>query len=218
MQAKHPGKSISADVVEPSSELIQNFKALVAKTPNLENITFNWHTMTSSEYENQVKDKKEAKRFDFIHMIQMLYYVEDYSATIKFFHSLLKQKGKLLIIHESANSGWEILWKTYKEALCSNTISAYQSAGDIKVHLENLGLKYEEHDIPNTLDITECFIEGNETGQLLLDFMTDKPYFYEKTPPDLRAGILDLMRNKCSTERDGRIIFNGNLTALLIHP
>lgn len=30
----------------------------------------------------------------------MLYYVDDYVAVIKFFHSLLREKGRLMIIHE----------------------------------------------------------------------------------------------------------------------
>ncbi|XP_006636378.1 histamine N-methyltransferase-like [Lepisosteus oculatus] len=216
LQSVHLEKTITADIVEPSKELTQTFKALVAKTPNLKNIRFTWNTMTCAEYEQRVKETKDDKRFDFIHMIQMLYYVSDYAATIKFFHSLLREKGKLLIIHEAAGSGWELLWKTYKEALCTNKISQYLSAGDIKIHLENLGLKYEEHEIPNTLDITECFMKGNETGELLLDFMTEKNHFYKTTPPDLREGILELLRNKCSKEKDGRIIFNSNLSALFI--
>ena len=31
----------------------------------------------------------------------MLYYVDDYAATIKFFHSLLKTNGRILIVHEA---------------------------------------------------------------------------------------------------------------------
>lgn len=36
-----------------------------------------------------------------IYPLQMLYYMDDYVAVIKFFHSLLREKGRLMIIHEA---------------------------------------------------------------------------------------------------------------------
>ncbi|XP_064183659.1 histamine N-methyltransferase-like [Anguilla rostrata] len=218
LQTKVPGTSINADVLEPSHELNENFKALVAKTPNLQKLSFNWHSMTCAEYETMVKNKKETKRFDLVHMIQMLFYVTDLKATVKFFHSLLRDKGKLLIIHEAASSGWNTLWKTYKEELCKRSLSDYLSAGDIKDRLQELGLKYEEHALHNTVDITMCFDKADEMGEKLLDFMTDQVHFHQSLNADVRAGILDLLQNKCSTKKDGRIMFDCSLTALLVYP
>lgn len=217
LQSKVPGTSINVDVVEPSHELNENFKALVAKTPNLQKIPFTWHPMTCAEYETMVKDKKEAKRFDLVHMIQMLYYVTDLKATIKFFQSLLREKGKLLIIHEAASSGWNTLWKTYQKELCTKSIREYLSAGDIKNCVQELGLKFEEYSLPNTVDITKCFNKEDDMGEKLLDFMTDQVHFYQSLNADIRAGILDLLQNKCSTKKDGKIMFDCTLTALLIY-
>ncbi|XP_012994564.1 histamine N-methyltransferase [Esox lucius] len=217
MKSKLPATPLSADIVEPSIELSDHFKALVRRTPSLQKIPFSWHTMTCEDYEKQVKEKGNMKRFDFIHMIQMLYYVNDYPRTIQFFHSLLKDNSKLLIVHEAETSGWDTLWKTYRDELCTKTISDYKSAGDIKVHLDQLGLKYDEHLIPRTLDITACFTKGDDMGELLLDFMTEQDHFYQSLTPELQAGILDLLRNRCSTEIDGRILFDNSLTCLLVH-
>ncbi|KAJ8255291.1 hypothetical protein GJAV_G00203210 [Gymnothorax javanicus] len=217
LQSKVPGASISADAVEPSNELNEKFKALVARSPNLQKIPFTWHPVTSDEYETMFKNKKETKRFDFVDMIQMLYYVSDLKATIKFFHSLLRERGKILIIHEAANSGWNILWKIYEEQLCKKSISKYLSAGEIKTTLQKLGLKYEEYTLPNSCDITMCFNKEDEMGENLLDFMTDQVHFHQSLTADIRAGILDLLQNKCSTKKDGRIMFDCSLTALLIH-
>lgn len=217
LQSKLPATALTADIVEPSFHLTDNFKALVEKTPSLQKIPFSWHTVTCGEYEKQVKDKREIKRFDFIHMIQMLYYVDDYPGTIKFFHNLLKENSKLLIVHEAAGSGWDTLWKTYRKELCTKSISDYLSAGDIKVHLERLELQYDEHLIPNTLDITDCFTTGDEMGELLLDFMTEQDHFHQSLTPDLRASILDLLRNRCSTEKEGRILFDCSMSCLLVY-
>ena len=46
--------------------------ALVAKTTNLQKVQFAWHIMRSEDYEKQVKAKGDVKKFDFIHMIQVL--------------------------------------------------------------------------------------------------------------------------------------------------
>ncbi|XP_061464880.1 histamine N-methyltransferase isoform X3 [Rhineura floridana] len=98
LQAKYPGVVIHNDVVEPSAEQIIAYKERVANTSNLENITFTWHKETSLEYESRMKASKEMRKWNFIHMIQMLYYVQDIPATIRFFHSLLEPGAKLLII------------------------------------------------------------------------------------------------------------------------
>ncbi|KAF7659966.1 hypothetical protein LDENG_00290330 [Lucifuga dentata] len=64
------------------------------------------------------------------------------------------------------------------KVLCTKYINGDVSAGNVLSHVKNLGLKYEEYIISNSFDITDCFTEGNETGELLLDFITDQEYFH----------------------------------------
>ena len=116
-----------------------------------------------------------------------------------------------------ANGGWDILWKTYRKTLCTNSISDYLSAGDVKVHLDNLGLKYEEFVVPHAYDITDCFDLNSQPGELMLDFMTEQEHFHRSLTPEIRKGILDLLRSKCSTEKEGKVMFNSNLSCLLVH-
>jgi len=47
---------------------------LVNQAPDLQNVSFIWHQLTSSEYKQQVKEKGTHKKFDFIHMIQVMKY------------------------------------------------------------------------------------------------------------------------------------------------
>ncbi|XP_071353206.1 histamine N-methyltransferase A-like [Trachinotus anak] len=217
LQSTFPALPITADIVEGSSVLSDNFKALVAKTTNLQKIQFAWHVMNSEDYEKQVKAKTDMKKFDFIHMIQMIYYVDNLAETIKFYHSLLKDNGRLMIIIETANGGWDTLWKTYKKELCVDAITEYRSSAEVIACLRSQGLKYEEHIIHNTFDITECFNPSSTTGERLLNFMTAKDHFYQSFTPEIRAGMLDLLRNKCSTEKDGRVFFNSSLSCILIN-
>ncbi|XP_059199676.1 histamine N-methyltransferase A-like [Centropristis striata] len=216
LQSTVPAVPITADIVEGSSALTDNFKALVAKTTNLQKIPFAWHIMHSEDYEKHVK-AKGVKKFDFIHMIQMIYYVDDLAESIKFHHSLLKKNGRLMIIIETAHGGWDTLWKTYKKDLCVHAITEYRSSAEVISCLKSQGLKYEEHVITNAFDISECFNPSSQTGQRLLNFMTAKDNFYQSFTSETRAGILDLLKNKCSTQRDGGVFFNSNLSCILVH-
>uniref|UniRef100_A0A4W3HRZ7 Histamine N-methyltransferase n=1 Tax=Callorhinchus milii TaxID=7868 RepID=A0A4W3HRZ7_CALMI len=178
IQSKHPGLSIHNEVVEPSPDQMSSYKALVTeKSQELKDISFTWNQMTSEEYEKQVKQRNECKKFDFIHMIQMLYYVANVAATIKFFRSLLDTNGKLLIIMNS--SGWNSLKKTFKSHL-----PGYDQLLFIPNLLDEMRVKYQCYEFFSDLDITECFMEGNENGELLLEFLTDVKDFSKTRKPE----------------------------------
>lgn len=190
---------------------------LVAQKPDLDYIKFTWNKMTASEFEEHWKVKKITKKADFIHMIQMLYYVKDPGATISFFQSLLDKNGKLIIMLVSGESGWGKLWQTYRKQLCNTEISQCVTAGDIKSILDSKGVSYQSYELPSQMDITECFTEGDERGELLLDFLTEVLDFSKTVSPELKAGVLELLRHPdCSVESNGKVIFNNNLGVIVI--
>ncbi|XP_027957123.1 histamine N-methyltransferase isoform X2 [Eumetopias jubatus] len=173
VQIQYPGIHINNEVVEPSAEQIAKYKELVAKTSNLENIKFAWHKETSSEYQNRIIEKKEFQKWDFIHMIQMLYYVKDIPATLKFFHSLLATNAKMLIILVSGISGWDKLWKKYgsrlpQDDLCQSVCK--QKGNDLitegkKKHQMAKGSDWENSlDFSHFLKNTKKVRQGNEPG------------------------------------------------------
>ncbi|KAM8933778.1 histamine N-methyltransferase [Pelodytes ibericus] len=217
IQTAYPGVRINNDVVEPSAEQILSYKERVAKTSGLDNITFNWHKQSSCEFESQVNTEKQHKKYDFIHMIQMLYYVKDVQSTMKFFISCLAPNGKLLIILVSGNSGWSTLWKKYGSRLPLNDLCLYITAGDIQDMLTSAGAKYTSYDLRSDMDITECFVEGDRNGELLLDFLTETCDFKKTAPSDLREQILqDLKSPGCSSTTDGKVVFNNNLSVIVV--
>uniref|UniRef100_A0A671XV34 Histamine N-methyltransferase n=1 Tax=Sparus aurata TaxID=8175 RepID=A0A671XV34_SPAAU len=173
LRLKHPGVTVDNEVVEPSGQQLHNYRVLVSKKPELDWVQFHWNKMTAAEFEAQWKEKKMSKKVDFIHMIQMLYYVKDPGATVSFFQSLLDKNGKLVIILVSGESGWGKLWKTHRRQLCNTEISQCVTTGDIKSFLDSEGVSYQSYILPSQLDITECFTVGDEKGELLLDFLTE---------------------------------------------
>ncbi|KAM4698381.1 histamine N-methyltransferase A-like [Rhinophrynus dorsalis] len=217
IQARYPGVFINNNVVEPSAEQMFSYKERVAKSPDLKNISFFWHKKTSREFELQVNEAKEHKKYDFIHMIQMLYYVKDVPATLKFFRSCLAPNGKLLIILVSGFSGWSTLWKKYGHRLPLNDMCLYITAGDIADMLSSMGATYTTYELQSDMDITECFVEGDKNGELLLDFLTETCEFTKNAPADLREQIIqDLKSPGCSSAKDGKIIFNNNLSVIVV--
>lgn len=136
---------------------------------------------------------------------------------MSFFISLDHSTFAFCFLYNPANSGWDILWKTYKKELCVGSITEYRSSGEIISCLKDQSLTFEEHPVPNSFDITECFDRSSVTGERLLSFMTGTEHFYESFSPEVRAGILDILRNKCSTEKDSRVFFNSNLTCIFVH-
>ncbi|XP_074071172.1 histamine N-methyltransferase [Macrotis lagotis] len=217
VQALHPRSHINNEVIEPSAEQIAKYKERVATASNLKNIKFAWHQETSSEYQNRITEKKELQKWNFIHMIQMLYYVKDIPATLKYFHSLLDTKGKILIILVSGISGWDKLWKKYGSRLPQNDLCLYVSSSDITQILETLEIKYECFDLLSSMDISDCFVEGNENGELLLDFLTETCQFSKTAPPDLKAEIIeDLQRPGFSVKEKGKILFHNHLSFIVV--
>ncbi|TRY98319.1 hypothetical protein DNTS_031702 [Danionella cerebrum] len=219
LHQKHPNVKIDNKVVEPSDEMLHKYKVRVSETPGLDHVDFTWNKMTASEFEEHWKEKQSGKKMDFIHMIQMLYYVKDPKATVSFFRSLLDKEGRLLIILVSGESGWGRLWTTFREQLCNSDFSPCVTTGDIKTFLDTESIPYKNYELLSQMDITECFIEGDQVGELLLDFLTEVIEFSKSAPEHLKKGVLDLLRHpECSREVDGRIIFNNNLEVLVIEP
>ncbi|XP_022049351.2 histamine N-methyltransferase-like [Acanthochromis polyacanthus] len=217
LRQKHPGVTVDNEVVEPSSQQLHNYRVSVSQKKELDYITFTWNKMTASEFEAHWKEKKMTKKADFIHMIQMLYYVKDPAATISFFQSLLDKNGKLLIILVSGESGWGKLWRTYRHQLCNPDISQCVTTEDIKNILDSKGVRYQNYELPSQMDITECFTEGDEKGELLLDFLTEVLNFSKTASPELKAGVLELLRHpECSVESNGKVIFNNNLGVIVM--
>lgn len=91
------------------------------------------------------------------------------------------------------------------------------TTGDIKSSLDSKGVKYQSFELPSQMDITECFTQGDEKGELLLDFLTETVEFSKTAPPELRAEVMDLLRHPdCSMESNGRVMFNNNLGVIVL--
>lgn len=117
----------------------------------------------------------------------------------------------------SDKNGLETLWTTYSYELNDNKCGKNYSGSDVFSIVQSLGLEYEEYTIPFNIDITKCFDPDSQNGERLLSALTEKDHFYQEFTPEVRESMLDFLMNKCSTEKDGKILFNNHLSCILVH-
>ncbi|XP_078538592.1 histamine N-methyltransferase A-like isoform X1 [Lissotriton helveticus] len=217
LQAQCPGVQVNAHVVEPSSVRLSKYQELVTKTSHLGNIHFTWNEMTVEEYQSEMEDKKEQIKYDFIHMIQVLYYVKDIKKTINYFRNCLAPGGNLLIILISGNSGPATLWKNYGQFYPKDYTISTCTSWDVKTILDEQKVNFEYYHLPSEIDISECFVQGSRDGELLLDFITRTIDFYKVAPYDRVVKLLDILKQQdCSDEKDGKILFKNHNEAIVI--
>ncbi|PIO33843.1 hypothetical protein AB205_0118690 [Aquarana catesbeiana] len=190
--------------------------ANLSKMPDLRGVSFTWHEKITAQYRQDAKQNNEFKKFDLIHMIQMVYYTTPIKETLDFFISCLSPGGKLIITLITGDCGWSKLYKRHKwlsqEEYCMDLCSE-----DITGILDTISVRYETHDIDSYFNITECFVEGSDVGGMLLDAVTEKLHFAETAPADIKAKIMeDLQSPEFSIRRDGKILLDTRIKAIVV--
>ncbi|KAJ0066213.1 hypothetical protein NL108_004120 [Boleophthalmus pectinirostris] len=217
LHLKHPWARLDYETVEPSRHQLRKFRETVNQNSHFDFVKFTWNEMTDTEFEEHWKQKNITKKVDFIHMVEMLYYVKDPEAAINFFHSLLDKNGKLLIILADEVCSQVRVSKVVQGQLCQEYHpSSALSIEVIKSLLDARGVVYESYQLLSTVDITDCFTEGHETGELLLDFLTKVQDFSKRASPELRREVMTVLRD-CSVEKDGRVMANDSHSVLIIN-
>ncbi|XP_068187750.1 histamine N-methyltransferase-like [Antennarius striatus] len=201
LHQKYPEMTVDNVVIEPTPQQLNNYKDLVSQSPGLDYIKFNWNKMTAEEFEKQWKEKKMTEKADLILMFEMLYFVKDPGATVNFFHSLLKKNGQLLITLVSEKSSVVKIQNDF----CDHP-EVRRSTANIKPFLDSKGLSYRCYELPAQLDITKCFIEGDEEGEMMIDFLTQVLHFSKTASPKQRAGFMEFLRSpEVSVKSNGKV-------------
>lgn len=87
-------------------------------------------------------------------------------------------------------SGWEKLWKKYGFRLSRDDFCQYVIFFDFAQILDDLGIKYECYDFVFIMDIIDCFIDGNENGDLFWDFLIEICNFSKIVLLDFKVEIM----------------------------
>ncbi|XP_078593000.1 histamine N-methyltransferase-like [Branchiostoma floridae x Branchiostoma japonicum] len=203
--------SVYNRAVEPSAEMLRDFKAMVQQDTILGTVKFDWRQQTAEEYFSD----SDGMKFDLAHAVQVLYHVDDHHATLRNMWEQLDDGGHLfaLLLSDKRGMGrlFHEIWKWFPHG-DDRLMTSLRSSGDVTRSLESSGISYviaeDEHDV----NLAECYKEDSEAGRMILDFLTQTSNVYAH--PKMRSAVLEYCLRHSSSV-DGKILFKVGSAAIM---
>ncbi|XP_078659798.1 histamine N-methyltransferase-like [Branchiostoma floridae x Branchiostoma belcheri] len=190
--------SVYNRVVEPSEEMIGRYKTLVREDRSLGAVKCDWRQQTAEEY----FQTKENTKFHLVHGIHVLYTVEDMHATLRNMWEQVADGGYMMVAMESDKSDlgklYHKMWGEFGQG--DRLKTPFRTSGDVRQWFDASGVSYVTAEFGYNIDVTECFKEESEEGQLVLEFFTYTPFVSKE--PEIRSAALQHIRSKSSVVDD----------------
>lgn len=210
-------------IVEPSSCLLDEFKAKVSSLPPLlqqitESISFEWHQKTFREFHEETAEKN---RFQLIHFYHSIYYLDvEYALRSCFEEHLTTDSGVILCLVQAEDSYFALVSHKFKGKLsCGSEDMAFRTDQELVAIAEKHGWKYsvplkEQFEI----NVTSCLAEEpTERGDLLIDFLTQQQNFRATAEPDLYHSVIEFIDSLTFTKENGDKFVQGRSAAVIIY-
>ena len=196
-RALEPNKFSCAEYEANVSAIIENSPASYEIIPQ-----------TFSEYRNSVSN--ESVKFDLIHFIQSLYYVDLESAIWYCMVEKLKEYGRLVcLVGDKDSFTNKILTKQAKNKTMTKvnddllTSEGLEISNEIVKFAKKYGWHYVIYSVNLQLDVTDVFFPDSVEGNLLLDFLTNTENYRCNVSALELNETLDYIK-QLSFERNGR--------------
>lgn len=165
--------------LEPDESSQDSFQVQTQDIPNVEIIL---HGITFEEF---LRTRQDNEKYDLVVLAHVLYYFPDISSVLQDSLGLLRENGKVLVLHQSARGVPEIqkvllpkLRGNTNNMLCSDTV---------ELALNTMQLKYVREDVDAYLDISEM-VKKSEDGIAVMSFCLEA---------DHREASDDTIENSC---------------------
>jgi len=210
-------------VVEPSSFLLEKFKASVACLPNsltdLAQVSFEWKQMTFQEYKQlcSIQDKGTWPSFHFIHFVHSIYYMDAADTLVTCFEQQLGQTGAIFCLVQTERSYFAKVQKKFKGRLTfgSEDMVVYTEEDLAKIAAQK-GWKYEVIRQEFAIDVSLCFGEPSEQGDLLFDWLTHQKEFRATADQGLIQEVMDFFEEVMDANESGGKFLKGEMAAVVI--
>ena len=160
-----------------------------------------------------MEDQKEPiKKFNIVHFLHSLYYVDFEEALTQCFENELCDEGAVVCVIDG-NDLLYCISKLRKERQGIVSESYERSEKIIKIANDN-GWKHEIYSQEYSIDVTDVFDEKSSEGNLLLDFFTHTLNFRETADKQLLEDLLALIKDN-STLKDGKLLGDKSESPLL---
>ncbi|XP_078673509.1 histamine N-methyltransferase-like [Branchiostoma floridae x Branchiostoma belcheri] len=184
-------------VVEPSGELLEQYKTRMRDDTSLAAVKCDWRQQTAEEYFQTKGDTK----FHLIHAVHVLYHVDDFHATLRNMWEHLADGGCMLVAQKSGkDAGGRLYYKLWDEFGQGDRLkTSLRTSVDVEQWFDAAGIEYVTSGDGHgwNIDISECFREESEAGMKILDFLTQTPYV-SSNRPEIRSMALEHMRSNSS--------------------
>ncbi|NJN67558.1 MAG: class I SAM-dependent methyltransferase [Chloroflexaceae bacterium] len=186
-------------VVEPNAAQNQEFAAMTRKEA-LKDVRFKMMPLRAEDF-------RPDRAFDLIFYIHSIYHMPgSQEALIRDSVAMLKPHGLLILAVASEECTMAKLMQQFFG------IIDYQAVGDtifgvnqLKQVLERNHLSYTYHPLPQSgVDVTECFRDGSEAGQDLLNFLLQVDT--QRLPQEIRQQALAYLKENAAAQPGGRFV------------
>lgn len=211
-------------IVEPNSRLLDQFKMKAGSMlpPLLEsaaNVSFEWHQKLFREF-NQETIIDETK-FDFIHFVHSIYFLDVEDALRSCFEQRLKMaNGAIICFVQTEESYFAKASKKFQGKLsCGSEVMSYYTDQDLIAIAKKYGWKYcvpvkEQFQI----NVTACLREPlTSEVDPLIDFLTQQQNFRANAKQELFNSVMEMIDSLAFTNDSGEKFVKGENTAVIIY-
>ena len=210
--------ALHSAVVEPSAEMIEEFKTSVSPLPHslagVAEVSFEWHEMTFQKF-CECFPQKES--FDMIHFVASLFYLDAESA-LRCCHQKLTSGGAMFCTVTPEHSFFPKMSRKLHTKLDLGSAQKIYSDVDLVNIARKINWKYEELWKAKYLcDITCCFDESSQEGSILLDFLTHQRDFRTRADQAIYNEVMDFLNEESITDDIGRKLIEPEISAIVIY-
>lgn len=192
--------------IEPNGSHLATYEDSSKNLSELESsqVTFDLRKKTFEEYKNTTTD--DPVRFDLVHFVHSIYYVDMEDALLHCFGKELKEHGKVLAIVTGGRDLFYSVALQYRTALGFREEDIVQGLETIRPVMEIIAKhdwKREKYTREYSVEVTEVFDNDSIQGNLLLDFLTHKINYRKTTDEKTVHELLNLIKDLTYLE-DGK--------------
>ena len=161
---------------------------------------------TFQEYKESRGEDKESVKFDMVHFMHSIYYVDVEQTLIHCFKKELSDKGTVvcLVSGQDLKNCVSLKQSNLWHGKDKNSES-YDTAEKIINKINDNGWKHEIYTHEYSIDVTEVFDEKSTEGNLLLDFLTHNVNFRETADKQLVEETLALIKDLTTVKDEKRL-------------
>ena len=189
--------------VEPNEYSCGLYKAAIENQPHLlheQQIAFEICQQTFQEYQ---RSSREPVKFDIIHFIHSIYFVDIEHTLLHCFDKDLGDKVHFVCLVGGQNLIHWVLLKQAKQWHGEKASESYETAEKLIHIAKENGWRHEVYTQEYTIDVTEVFDPKSTEGNLLLDFLTHSINFRETADKQLVEETVALIKD-LTVVKDGK--------------